>query len=157
MSDTVEIQRCTKHDFDYIVSHASEFWGSERTLGLHHPMFLYEFGDTAYVIREGGQVIAYLFGLLSQSSPVAYVHLVGVHVSARRRGLAGALYEHFTTYGRSHGCTELKAITTPANQQSIAFHRSLGMTPDADADADGVTRDYAGPGEHRVVLRKRLD
>jgi hypothetical protein len=25
------------------------------------------------------------------------------------------------------GCTELKAITTPGNKESIAFHRSLGM------------------------------
>lgn len=41
------ILKLTKDDFDEILSEASEFWGDERTLALHHPMFLPELGNTA--------------------------------------------------------------------------------------------------------------
>ncbi len=153
-ADGIEIARCTKADFDQILAQVAAFWGSDRTLALHHPMFLYEFGDTAYVIRDGDQVVAYLFGLLSQTEPVGYVHLVGVREGHRRRGLAQRLYEHFATYARAQGCTELKAVTTPGNRASLAFHARLGMLPAGGAVP--VVRDYAGPGQDRVVLRKRL-
>jgi GNAT superfamily N-acetyltransferase len=152
----VDIQRCTKADFDFILEHLAEFWGSDRTLSLHHPIFLHEFGDTAYVIRNANSVNAYLFGLFSQTEPTAYVHLVGVHESARRQGLARRLYEHFATVALDHGCTELKAITTFANRQSLAFHHSIGMDPAGDGESADVTKDYAGPGQDRVVMRKRL-
>ena len=31
--------------------------GSDRTLNIHHPMFVFEFGDRAYVIKIDGRVI----------------------------------------------------------------------------------------------------
>ena len=156
--DGTEIAHCTRADFTQILEHVADFWGSDRTLALHHPMLLYEFGDTAYVIRAGDQVIAYLFGLLSQTEPVGYVHLVGVHQGHRREGLARRLYEHFATDARARGCRELKAITTANNERSLAFHRAFGMEPVGE-DRDGeipIARDYAGPGQHRVVLRMPL-
>jgi len=107
------IQRLTRADFDFIRSHVVDFWGSDRPLPLHPPIFLYEFGDTAYVIREEGGVIAYLLGLYAQTGPMAYVQFIAVHPQARRRGLAGRLYERFESDARAHGCTDLKAITNP--------------------------------------------
>lgn len=154
----MEIARCTIADYNEILSHIEEFWGSDRTLQLHHPMFLYEFGDTAYVVRNGSHVAAYLFGLISQTEPTAYVHLVGVRTEYRRRGLARRLYEHFTAYALTRGCTRLKAITTPGNRESILFHRSLGMELTGNTADRGIpaVKDYAGPGEDRVVFRKSL-
>lgn len=73
------VEKLTKADFDFILEHIVEFWGSERTLALHHPMFLHESGPTAYVIRDGDKVLAYCLGFFSQTEPAAYVHLVGVH------------------------------------------------------------------------------
>jgi hypothetical protein len=34
----MEILRCTKTDFDQIITDIVDFWGSERTLGVHHPI-----------------------------------------------------------------------------------------------------------------------
>ena len=73
------IQPCTKADFDDIVSRHSTYWDSPLTLPLHHPMLVFEFGDTAYVMKEDATIAAYLFGFYSQTGAVAYVHLVGVH------------------------------------------------------------------------------
>jgi len=56
----MEIRHCTKADYDEIIAHIEDFWGSNRTLGLHHPMFVYEFGNSAYVIEDGDCVAAYL-------------------------------------------------------------------------------------------------
>ncbi|HEU4340510.1 MAG TPA: GNAT family N-acetyltransferase [Candidatus Binatia bacterium] len=156
----MEIAHCTPSDYDQIVSQIHEFWGSDRTLYLHHPIFVYEFGNSAYVIRDRDHVVAYLFGLISQTEPTAYVHLVGVRASYRRRGLARRLYDRFVAFALSRGCAELKAVTTPGNQQSIAFHTSLGMefagNDRADQQGVHVVKDYAGPGQDRVVFRKPL-
>ncbi len=67
----IQIARCSKEDFDQILAELVDFWGSERTAHLHHPIFLYQFGDTAHVIGEEGRVLAYLFGFLAQTGPVA--------------------------------------------------------------------------------------
>lgn len=152
------VGRCKKADYDEIVSHIIEFWGSERTLALHHPMFVYEFGDTALVIKNGEEVAAYLFGFMAQTGPVAYVHLVGVRQAYRRLGLGRRLYEHFIELARVRGCTELKAITTAGNGESIAFHQSLGMELLGRPNEDGipVVNDYAGPGQDRVVFHLEL-
>ena len=154
----MDITSCTKADYDQIVTHIQEFWGSDRTLNLHHPMFVYEFGNSAYIIKDGNQVAAYLFGFISQTVPTAYVHLVGVREPYRRRGLARRLYDHFVRFALIQGCTELKAITTPSNKESIAFHRSLGMEFTGKLNRDGVQviKDYAGPRQDRVVFRKTL-
>ena len=154
----MEITLCTKADFDQILTDFVDFWGDERTKRLHHPVYLYEFGNSAYVIREDGRVIAYLFGLLSQTAPVAYVKFIGVRHSHKRKGIGRRLYEHFTEFARAHGCQELKAVTSPTNKVSIAFHRRLGMELIGEPDEEEipVVRDYGGPGIHRVVFRKKI-
>jgi GNAT superfamily N-acetyltransferase len=154
----MDIRNCTRTDYDHIVSHVEDFWGSTRTRELHHPMFLYEFGDSAFVLGEGAQVAAYLLGLLAQTGPTAYVHLVGVRQTHRRQGLARRLYDHFTAFARARGCTALKAITTPANAASLAFHRALGMQLLGQPNREGipVVGGYAGPGQDRVVFHRAL-
>ena len=154
----VDITLCTRADYDEILIEIEEFWGSKRTLAVHHPMFLYEFGNSAYVVRDAGKVVSYLFGFISQTEPTAYVHLVGVRSSHRRQGLARRLYQHFIEFARERGCTALKAITTPGNKESIAFHRSLGMKPLGEPNPEGihVVQNYSGQGQDRVVFTMKL-
>ena len=92
------------------------------------------------------------------TEPVGYVHMVGVRTSARRQGFAGELFEHFAEFARRHGCRQVKAITTPSNLGSIAFHKSLGMQLLGEANLDGipVLPDYAGRGAPRVVFWKSI-
>jgi GNAT superfamily N-acetyltransferase len=153
-----EISTCTKEDFDQILTEFDQFWEHDRTAALHHPTIIYEFGDSAFIIKENGKVLAYLFGFLSQAGPIGYVHLLSVRRGYRRQGLANLLYAHLEQYARSRGCTKLKAITSPANQLSIDFHKSIGMLPSGEPDNNGVSvvKDYAGPGIDRVVFLKDL-
>ena len=154
----MEIANCTKQDFDQILTEFKEFWDSDRTLALHHPTLINEFGNSAFVIREGQKVVAYLFGFLSQTSPIGYIQLLSVRQGYRKQGLARRLYDHFTGFALVHGCTKLKAITSPVNTLSIAFHKSIGMMPTGKDTIDGipVIKDYSGPGKDRVVFIKDI-
>ncbi|MBN1967528.1 MAG: GNAT family N-acetyltransferase [Anaerolineae bacterium] len=100
----------------------------------------------------------YILLHLAQNGPTAYVHLIAVHADRRGLGLGRQLYAHFLAFARAHGCTAIKAITTPTNQESIAFHQRLGMSLLGDAEQDGVPvmRDYSGPGLDRVVFHLPL-
>jgi len=153
-----EISTCTLQDYNQILEELQDFWGDRDTRHLHHPMFIHEFGDCAFVIRAGAKVNAYLFGFISQTAPVGYVHIVAVRASARRRRLGQALFDRFAAFARGRGCRHVKAITTPSNSSSIAFHQSLGMQLLGEPNSDGipVIQDYAGPGEPRVVFSKPI-
>lgn len=154
MSSPLSITLCTQDDYLEIIRDLSDFWGSERTIAFHHPMFVAEFGQTAFVIRDQGKVIAYLFGFLSPRDPVGYVHLSAVRKAYQGKGLGTSLYEHFIAVAKAEGCSRLKAITTPGNKLSIAFHTTLGMTLSGQPNAEGipVVKDYAGAGQDRVVF-----
>jgi len=121
-------------------------------------MFIFEFGDSAYVIKIKDSIVAYLFGFISQTSPTGYVHLIGVRIDYQKKGVGAALYKHFTVYAKGKGCTKLKAMTTPTNSSSIAFHKKIGMRLLGNKNPDGieVISDYSGPGQDRVVFEKDI-
>lgn len=155
----MNITDCTKNDYDQIVSELSGFWGHERNRALHHPMFVNEFGDCAFIVRDQEKVVAYLFGFIAHAEPVAYVHLVGVRPSHRHLGLARQLYDYFTRFAVSQGCRQLRAITNPENAGAIRFHQSLGFHLEGVPNAEEVpvVKDYGGTGGDRVVFRTRLE
>jgi len=51
----MEITNCSKEDFDQILTDFGQFWEHDRTPALHHPTLIYEFGNSAFVIRRGGK------------------------------------------------------------------------------------------------------
>jgi GNAT superfamily N-acetyltransferase len=142
-------ERATTADYNAIINTLAEYWGERDMRARHHPMFIHEFGDTALVMRDRSRgVTAYLFGFVAPTQ-VGYVHLVGVRVDARRAGLGRRLYGEFETLARHRGATALKAITTPTNHDSIAFHRALDMSATEHPD-------YSGPGQPRIVFSRDL-
>ena len=150
----MKIEKCTVFDYNQILENIVGFWGSDRTLCLHHPLFIHEFGNTAYVVKEKDNVIAYLFGFLSQTSSTAYVHLIGVHKSKQNMGIGTKLYNNFISYAKLNDCTKLKAITSPTNVSSINFHKKIGMNLIGNKNSDGieVIKNYSGNGQDRIIF-----
>ena len=104
-------------------------------------MFVYEFGDTAYVARNrAGEVIGYLFGFVMPHR-VGYVHLVAVRDDSRGLGVARHLYEIFTVAARARGAESLKAISNPQNEATAALHRRLGFDATTVDDYGGSDAD----------------
>lgn len=123
-------------------------------------LFFQHFQDTSFVVVESEQIVAFIVGFASQTYPKqAYIHFVGVHPDHRQHGLAKELYERFFTAVQARGCTEVRAMTSPVNKGSIAFHTRMGFEIEpGDAEVDGVQvkTDYGGRGQSRVRCVRRL-
>jgi GNAT superfamily N-acetyltransferase len=146
-----------KQDYDHIVQVIDRWWGGP-TSALAHPIFFYELGQLARVVEHDSTLVGFLFGFVSQPTRgepgadegrIGYVHLVGIHPDFRRRGVGKVLYQAFEEDCRTLGCIKLKAVTTPGNEASVAFHRAMGWS-------HHVVEDYAGPGRTRVVFERTL-
>jgi RimJ/RimL family protein N-acetyltransferase len=121
------VRRLEPADRERITAVVDGWW--ERAMpGLLPRPFFTEFSDTSFVIDRHGRLVAFLIGFLSQSAPdEAYVHAVAVAPDSRRQGLARLLYRRFAEAALTHGRRRIRAITTPSNTGSIAFHRRLGF------------------------------
>ncbi|HEY1627951.1 MAG TPA: GNAT family N-acetyltransferase [Streptosporangiaceae bacterium] len=147
------IEHAREQDRAEIMRNFERFWAGDRDLdflrSVHHPMFFIEFADTAFVARseDTGEILGYLLGFVAPGG-YGYVHFIAVRDDARKLGLASTLYEAFTAAAVAGGATSLKAITSPQNQASQAFHRRVGFTSMTRVD------DYGGTGRPRIIMRK---
>jgi ribosomal protein S18 acetylase RimI-like enzyme len=102
-------------------------------------------------VDPSGTLAGFLVGLLPPGAPEqAYVLFGGVAPAARRDGLARTLYATFFALAADQGRRTVRAITSPVNAGSIAFHRELGFT------VTGPVQDYNGPGQHLMVFDRLL-
>jgi GNAT superfamily N-acetyltransferase len=141
----LSIARATMAEFDEIRRDIEAFWGSEdktlwteerkqRILSLHHAMYVHEFGDTSYVIKDSDRVAAYLFGFLVESRRLAYSSLVGVRDGYKNQGLGERLYKTFAAYAH-------------AESGDRVGQRSFNSLPHAPAWYENARR---GPAEWRT-------
>ena len=151
------IRTCTIRDLDQIKAEIEDFWGHSKTLEMHHPIFVRQFGNTSAVIAEEGKVLAYALGFYSQLKEELYIHLAAVRLAYQRQGLGQRLYRHLMEKAILAGKKSLKAITTPSNQASIQFHtEKMGMKSLGDIEKADllIFSDYSGEGVDRVVFEK---
>jgi ribosomal protein S18 acetylase RimI-like enzyme len=147
----VTIEPVRDGDLAEILRDFDRFWGDTRHVDLdmlrhfHHPMFFREFADTAFMARQlpDGEIVGYLLGFVAPTGD-GYIHVIAARDDARR------LYETFTAVAVERGATGLKALTSPGNERSLAFHRQMGFTEMT------LEEDYAGSGRTRVVMRRAL-
>jgi ribosomal protein S18 acetylase RimI-like enzyme len=148
----IAIEGVRDGDLADILRNYERFWG-DRDLPryLHHPMFFLEFADTAFVARDpgSGEIAGYLLGFVAPTGD-GYIHFVAVRDDSRTLGLGRRLYEVFEKAVRDRGAVALKALTSPENESSVAFHKRVGFTE--------MTRveNYGGSGRTRIVMRKPL-
>ena len=143
------IRHAEPADHARVIGVVDDWWGGRRMAPMLPKLFFVHFRDTSFVAEEDGRVVAFLCGFRSQTyEDEAYIHFVGVDPAARGAGLARALYERF--FAAVAPRTVVRAVTSPANERSIAFHRALGF------DVSQVDEAYDGAGEGRVLLVKRL-
>jgi ribosomal protein S18 acetylase RimI-like enzyme len=151
----ITIERVREGDLAEILRNYERFWGDGDILRyLHHPIFFVEFADTGFVARTtggeiAGEIAGYLLGFVAPTGD-GYIHFIAVRDDARSHGIARALYGRFTEVAIERGAVGLKAITSPENQASQAFHRNLGFTEMTTFE------DYLGTGRARIVMRKAL-
>jgi predicted GNAT superfamily acetyltransferase len=149
-SMAITLRTARPSDHDAIVRIVDEWWGRPVANVLPR-LFLDHFHATSLIAERDGLLAGFLIGFHSPSARgVAYVHFVGVAPAARGTGLARRLYETFCAAAVRDGCTRVRAITSPVNTGSVAFHRAMGFT------VAGPVPDYDGPGIERIVFERAL-
>jgi ribosomal protein S18 acetylase RimI-like enzyme len=157
------VRQARTADHGTIVECVQRWWGDSRTpeeareLSLLLPrLFLQHFAGTSLIEEDGGEIRAFLVGFYSADSPnEAYIHFVGVDPELRGQGMARRLYNEFFVRAAAAGRTRVRAVTSPSNSGSIAFHRALGFElekGDRELDELPTHSDYDGPGQHRVCF-----
>jgi ribosomal protein S18 acetylase RimI-like enzyme len=149
---SVTIRHAKPSDYGRVIGRVNVWWGGRDMAPMLPKLFFLHFEGTSFVAEdEKGDLTGFLCGFLSQTDEdEAYIHFVGVTPDHRGEGLGRALYERFFDEVRAHGRTVVRCVTSPVNQNSVAFHEALGF------EMDRVVEDYDGPGEDRVLLVKRL-
>ncbi|CAM4274906.1 GNAT family N-acetyltransferase [Nocardia ninae] len=145
---TETIVPATMRDFREVVENHARYWGGRDLRSLHLAALVHEFPKTSLVAVADAEIRGYVFGFVTPHR-VAYVHLIATRDDMRGAGLGRRLYDAFVMAARAQGATQIKAITSPNNKGSIAFHQSLGFEAQ-------VVEDYHGPGLDRVVLTREL-
>ncbi len=84
---------------------------------------------------------------------------MGVDPRLRGQGVGRALYTAFFERAAAAGRREVRAVTSPRNTGSVAFHQAMGFTVEpGDRKVNGawVHSDYDGPGRDLVCFRRTL-
>jgi ribosomal protein S18 acetylase RimI-like enzyme len=137
-------------DHGRVISVVDAWWGGREMAAMLPKLFFVHFRDTSFVAEDGGRAVGFLCGFRSQTfEDEAYVHFVGVSPERRVAGLGRGLYERFFEAVRPRSV--VRAVTSPANERSIAFHRAIGF------EVERVDDDYDGSGQPRALLLRRLD
>lgn len=160
------IRPAVTDDHPRMVGAIQEWWDDSRTtqeareLSLLLPrLFLQHFAGTSLVMEDGDRLTGFLVGFHSPDRRhEAYIHFVGVDPACRRHGVARRLYEHFFDMTRTAGRDRVRAVTSPQNTGSVAFHRSMGFELESHPSNQepAVFEDYDGPGQHRICFVRDL-
>ncbi|HZQ16388.1 MAG TPA: GNAT family N-acetyltransferase [Gaiellaceae bacterium] len=143
------IRQAEPADYARVIAVVDEWWGGREMAAMLPKLFFVHFRDTSFVAEQDGRLAGFLCGFRSQTyDDEAYVHFVGVDPAVRGSGLGRRLYERF--FAAVAPRTVVRAVTSPVNERSVAFHRALGF------EVERVDEDYDGAGEARVLLVKRL-
>jgi ribosomal protein S18 acetylase RimI-like enzyme len=136
-------------DYARVIDVVDQWWGGRRMASMLPKLFFVHFRDTSFVAEDGDALAGFICGFRSQTyAEEAYIHFVGVDPARRGTGLGRALYERF--FAAVAPRTVVRAVTSPVNERSVAFHQALGF------EVERVDEDYDGRGEARVLLVKNL-
>ena len=145
------IRHAKPSDYGRVVGRVNVWWGGREMAPSLPKLFFLHFEGTSFVAEDGDELVGFLIGFLSQTAgDEAYIHFMGVAPERQGEGIGRTLYEKFFEEVRSQDRTVVRCVTSPANEDSVAFHEALGF------QVERVVADYDGPGEDRVLLVKRL-
>jgi ribosomal protein S18 acetylase RimI-like enzyme len=139
-------------DHGTVIRVVDDWWGGRPMRHMLPRLFFTHFTGTSFAIEDDdGALAGFLCGFLSPARPdEGYVHFVGVNPRRRGRGLGRTLYDAFFAVAQRDDRHVIRAVTSPLNTGSRAFHRALAFTEEL------VAPGYDGPGEDRVLLVRRL-
>ncbi|SEL60293.1 GNAT family N-acetyltransferase [Streptacidiphilus jiangxiensis] len=146
------VRQARPADYDAIVAVVDTWWGRPIKATLPR-LYLEHFHATSRVAEHpDGSLAGFLIAFLSPSlAQEAYIHFVGVDPALRGSGLAGRLYREFFAEAAAAGRDVVRAVTSPVNHGSIAFHTAMGFSVTGPVDG------YNGEGSSLMLFERRLE
>ena len=145
----MQIRHAKPSDYGRVIGVVNTWWGGREMAPMLPKLFFVHFEDTSFVAEDdAGRLVGFICGFLSQTrADEAYVHFVGVDPEYRGSGVGRELYERFFAAARDAGRSVVRCVTSPVNEDSLAFHRRLGF------EVERIEENYDGSGESRVLMR----
>jgi len=143
-----------------VITVLNDWWGGRQMADMLPKLFFKHFKNTSFIAEEEGQIRGFLIGFVSQTYPdQAYIHFAGTHPAYRGTGIGKTLYAKFIGTVKEKGCNSVHLVTSPVNQNSIAYHTRIGFAMekgDVFKDNVWIHTAYDGPNEDRVVFFKNI-
>jgi len=157
----MNIRHLTSADHAPIIRVLDDWWSGRHMSDMLPKLFFTHFSDTSLIAEIEGEIAGFLVGFFSPAyDDEAYIHFVGVNPTQRKHSVGRLMYERFFEMMRAHHRRTVRCVTSPMNTTSLAFHARMAFVPEAGTltNIAGVpyAADYDGPGEHRVLLSKRV-
>ena len=160
MTAEARIRPLRPSDHAPVIAVIDEWWGGRPMAEMLPRLFFDHFTDTSFAADRDDALAGFLVGFVSPARlGEAYIHFVGVDPGERSHGLGRRLYGTFFDAVRARGCTRVRAVTSPVNTGSVAFHHRMGfriVPGDAQVGGIPVTTGYDGPGQDRVRFVRDL-
>ncbi|MGP4041004.1 GNAT family N-acetyltransferase [Gracilibacillus sp. D59] len=157
----MKIRNVTSSDYNVISPLIDEWWGRRQMSDKLPKLFFDHFNNTSYIAEKDGEIVGFLIGFLSQSDlDVGYIHFVGVHPNYRKHHIGKRLYKEFFNVVKKNNRNVVRAVTSPINKVSIAYHTKMGFSiENGDKEVDGVSvfSNYDGKHHDRVLFTKVID
>ena len=156
----MHIRRAQSKDYYTVKAVINEWWGGRNMAGKL-PKFLFDhFQETSFIMELNGRMTGFLIGFLSQTrTEEAYIHFAGVHPDNWGEGVAEELYDAFFDCVLDEDRRIIRAVTSPGNEASVAFHQAMGfnlLAGDKTENGVPVHTDYDGEGQDRILFEKKL-
>lgn len=149
-----------KSDYDIISPLINEWWGGRQMADMLPKLFFVHFNNTSFIVEINGEIVGFLIGFLSQSHvDEGYIHFVGVNPEYRKHNIGKKLYDEFFSVVKENGRNTVRAVTSPVNKVSIAYHTKMGFEIEkGNKNVDGVSvfADYDGLNQDRVLFVKEI-
>ncbi|WP_018933104.1 GNAT family N-acetyltransferase [Gracilibacillus lacisalsi] len=156
----MEIRLVKSSDYNNISPLINDWWGGRQMSDMLPKLFFVHFNNTSFIAEKDSEIIGFLIGFLSQSyANEAYIHFVGVHPDFRKYGIGKQLYKEFFHVVQKHDRNIVRAVTSPVNKVSIAYHKKMGFEiEEGDSEVGGVPvhTSYDGSDQGRVLFKKYL-
>ncbi|OEH94251.1 GNAT family N-acetyltransferase [Bacillus solimangrovi] len=156
----MNIRTAKSTDYEVISPVINEWWGGRQMAQMLPKLFFVHFNNTSFIAEKDGKVVGFLIGFLSQTyADDAYIHFVGVHPEHRKHNVGKRLYTEFFNVVKEYERKFVRAITSPVNQGSIAYHTKMGfeiVKGDREVNGVSVHTNYDGLGQDRVLFVKEM-
>ncbi|MEB4861062.1 GNAT family N-acetyltransferase [Priestia megaterium] len=154
------IRNSLESDYEMLIDVVNDWWQGRQMSQMLPRLFFQHFNKTSFILERDEKILGFLIGFISQTNEKdAYIHFVGIHPQYRGSGLGATLYRTFFDKVKKYGCSYVKCVTSPINQNSIAYHTHMGFEiVKGDGEIGGITvhRNYDGTGEDRVVFGRKI-